>query len=135
MKKVIVLSFIGGFLDVISIIMFISFSRQNCSELTKDLVIVFFILSKIILFIFANLFLSLKSNIILSFFLASTSVIVYEIIGFWFFKGLVKDLIPFSVDHLRATIMFFVFMSFCYIAIMAIVCFIRKLIILLISND
>ncbi len=126
MKKVIVLSFIGAFIDAISIIIFVYFSKQNCSELTKDLVIIFFVLSKIILFITANIFLSLKSNIVLSFFLALASVIVYEIIGFVFFRGLVKDLILFSIAHLRTTIMFFVFMSFCYLAVMAIVGFVRK---------
>lgn len=134
MKKIIVLSFIGALIDIVSINMFVYFSNQNCSELTKDFVIIFFVLSKIILFFIANIFLSLKSNIFLSFLLALVSVIVYEIIGFVYFRGLVKDLILFSIAHLRATITFFVFMSFCYLILMAIVGFVRKLIRLTINN-
>lgn len=128
MKKIILLTFIGAFIDIVSIILFIHFSNQNYSELTKEFVIIFFVLSKIILVFMANIFFTLKSKIALSFLLALVSVVVYEIIGFVFFKGLVKDLILFSFAHIYATIIFFAFMSFCYLILMATMGFVRNLI-------
>ena len=104
---------IGIVIQNICLIAFIAFGKTGWDKLGKPLSIWAGIIYALALCSFVTR-LPRNQMIIFSGALSFAFVLIYEVFGFLFFPGLVKDLLPFSWEHFRASILLLVVVWTCY---------------------
>ena len=109
--------FFGGiFLQLLGTIMFIEVSGTTFGSLGKPCVIVIFVIATSILLIRAAKIYSQKTMFLLAALLATSTVFMHQLLGFFLFPGLLKDMSFLSREHIILTVLVFVFAFLLYVA-------------------
>jgi hypothetical protein len=120
------LIFIGAVIQGASLITFIAFGKTDWDKIGKPLSIWTGIICTLALCSFAMRF-PRNQVIVFSGALSITFVLLYEVLGFFLFPGLVKDLLPFSWEHFRGSTLLLVAVWTCYGTSIYVLSIIKKL--------
>ena len=103
MSTLVRFTILGLLIEVVAILSFIGIARVALASPGKQITIIVFLILIIVLLVWAVRILSLKELVLFAVFLTIGFMAIYQILGFAFFPGLVKDIIPLSSEHLRTT--------------------------------
>jgi len=116
----------GSVISFASLLGFVLLASANGSQL-RYLLMLFYVLATVGFFLFAARLISVYSLVILGSLVALLSVCIQQVLGFCCFPGLVKDLAPFGLDHLRTVIqVFFITMSWYVVVVCVAAAVMRK---------
>jgi|SRR5215468_7545383 len=101
MIAVATLGLVGLTISALSMIGFVIIAQTDESQ-WRYMFVVGYAVATFYLFIFAARRMSLRSTIMLACTIALASVVFEQIVGFYFWPGLVKDLSAFEQEHLRS---------------------------------
>lgn len=90
----------GILIEVVALLSFIGIAKTSWDFPGKQVVIIMALIAIIALLMVAVARLSIRELFYLSAFLTISIVCIYQILGFFFFPGIVKDVVPFSWEHL-----------------------------------
>lgn len=91
---------IGILIEAVAILIFIGISKTTLAVLGKQVTIITSLIVIIAFLIVAVKIFAIRELILLSFFLTIGAVVIHQILGYVFFPGIVKDITPFSLDHI-----------------------------------
>lgn len=118
---------VGIVLESISISLFIIAAKLETSFNYKIIVLLFYFISLVFFFIKVTFkTFRFRDIIFLSFVLSFGFIIAYSLLGFLFYPGLVKDLAPFSFDHLIRVSLFFAIIFVFHIGLVLIAYTVKK---------
>ena len=102
----------GILIEVVAVLSFIGIAKTSWDFPGKQVVIIMALIAIIVFFIVAVARLSIRELFYLSAFLTIGIICIYQVLGFSFFPGIVKDVVPFSWEHL-SNIGFVTLLVFC----------------------
>jgi hypothetical protein len=117
----------GLLIEVAAILSFIGIARTALAFPGKQIIIVVFLIAIIALLFMAMRLLSFRNLMLLAAFLTIGFIATYQMLGFAFFPGLVKDIAPLSLEHLRTTGTIAILVFFGYIACIVAILAIKKI--------
>jgi hypothetical protein len=103
MRKFLLLLAIGIAIETFAVLSFVGIAGTQFSVPGKQIVVAVFLIAIIALLIASVRAFSLRLLVLLSAFLAVSATCVYQVLGFVFFTGLVKDITPLSLEHSKTT--------------------------------
>lgn len=122
---------LGILIEGLAILAFAFVARTDWLAAGKQVVLIFFLVLISFLIIRASAALSITKLIWLSIFLSFGGVFVFELIGFTVFPGLVKDVTPFSLEHMKGAILLLMLVFICYVTGIFTILLAKKLVSLL----
>jgi len=116
MRALVRLTILGGLIQSAGMLSFIGIAKTAFHVPGKQIVIIIFLIAMIFLLSRAVTELYLGELLLLSLFLTGLFVCIHELLAFCVFPGLAKDIMPFSLLHMRllaeeVTLLFLGYMS------------------------
>jgi len=114
-RRIILFAIVVVILEALAILSFICIAKTEIATLGKQIVITFFLISMcVLLAILVRLF-SIRPLIVIGVIFAIGSGMVIQMLGFYFFPGLIKDVVITSFDNLWRIGVIVMLHFFCYL--------------------
>lgn len=103
MRTLVRLTILGLVIEAVAILSFIGIARTGIASPGKQVTVIIFSIAIIGLLVMGVWTLSFKGLILFSVFLTIGFIGIYQTLGFAFFPGLVKDIMPLSLEYAKTT--------------------------------
>jgi hypothetical protein len=101
MRKFFFFLVMGIVIETLAVLSFVGIAGTAFSVPGKQITVAVFLIAIIVLLVVSVRLFSLRLLVLLSAFLAIGATCVYQILGFAFFPGLVKDIASLSLEHFK----------------------------------
>jgi hypothetical protein len=118
---------IGILIEAVAILIFIGISKTTLAVLGKQVTIIASLIVIIIFLIAAVKIFAIRELLLLSTFLTIGAIVIQQILGYVFFPGIVKDIKPFSLDHVVRIGMSFILVLGSYVGTIFLIAGIKKI--------